>query len=104
MTDANNKVTTIDYDEYGRLTGVWLPTELTTGPASLEYDYHPEARPAYVKARNLQDSSTSTYLDLWTYVDGFGREIQSQRPSVTANMRVVSGQQLNDLGQLVHQS
>ena len=102
ITDANNKVTELAYDDFGRLTAVWLPTEAinmpTSGPASFEFNYASAARPAYAQSRTLQDAAASTYLESWSYVDGFGRELQSQRPSATAGERLVSSTAYNNVG------
>jgi RHS repeat-associated protein len=42
-------------------------------------------------------------VDAWTYVDGFGRALQTQRADVTAS-RVVSSKAYNALGQLLYDS
>ena len=102
-TDANNNVTNLQYDGYGRLSKVWLPTEPTSGMASYEFSYDPVARPATVKTRQLQVKASSTYLESWSYVDGFGRTLQSQT-AATGGGRVVTNQNYNNLGQLVYQS
>ncbi len=101
ITDANGRVTTLQYDAYGRLAKVWKPTEPTNGPPSLEFVYAPASRPAWVKTRTLQ--SGSSYLDSWQFVDGFGRALQTQTPLAAGN-RAVTYQRHNALGQLTHQS
>lgn len=103
-TDPNGKVTTLQYDSYGRLEKVWLPTEPTNGVASLVYSYDPASRPAYVQSSTLQVKSSATYLDSRSYVDGFGRSLQSQRPSADSGYRVVSSQKYNSLGQVLYTS
>jgi RHS repeat-associated protein len=103
VTDADNQVTTLQYDGYGRRTAVWLPTEPTSGPASAEYVYNVAARPAWVQTRQLMTPATSTYLESWTYVDGFGRDIQTQRGDATAS-RVLTSKAYNALGQLLYAS
>ena len=101
ITDANNKVTTLAYDDFGRLEKVWLPTEPTSGAASLEFEYHPEARPAWVKSRTLQTTTPSAqYLENWSYVDGFGRDLQSQSASSNSGKRLLSSTGYNDVGQV----
>lgn len=60
ITDPNSKVTDLQYDGYGRLQKVWLPTESkATDPASLEFVYDAAARPANVKSRQLRVKSGS---------------------------------------------
>jgi len=104
ITDANGHVTTLAYDEYHRLTQVWLPTEPTSGPASFTFEYHPEARPAWVKSSQLQDASSSLYLESWAYVDGFGRSVQTQTPSVNAGQRIITQTDYNNTGQVLRSS
>jgi RHS repeat-associated protein len=103
VTDADNQVTTLQYDGYGRRTKVWLPTELVSGPASAEYIYNVGARPAWVQTRQLMTPATSTHLESWAYVDGFGRDIQTQRADATAS-RVLTSKAYNALGQLLYAS
>ncbi|RME50333.1 MAG: carbohydrate-binding protein, partial [Caldilineae bacterium] len=105
VTDPNGKVTELVYDVYGRLVNVWLPTEARgVDPASQVYEYHPEARPAYVRSRQLQAKSGSLYLDGWTYFDGFGRTIQSQQPAAASGQRIVTSRHYNNLGRLMYES
>ena len=104
ITDPNLKVTELAYDAYGRLTEVWLPGHSPSGPASLAYGYDPAARPATLQTRTLSEVATSTYLESWAYVDGFGRTLQTQRASEAGGQRVVSSQAYNPLGQLEYQS
>lgn len=94
-TDPNSRTTTSQYDGYGRLTRVWLPTEPTGGAASYEYVYADSARPVFVKRRQLMQRSSGTYLDTWIYYDGFGRELQSQRLEVDPNKRVLVSRKYN---------
>jgi YD repeat-containing protein len=104
VTDPNNKTTTSEIDAYGRLKKVGLPTESTGGPASYEFNYAPSQRPAYVQSRQLFKAASSAYLESWSYVDGFGREMQSQRASLTNGYRVVSSSAYDNLGQRAYAS
>ncbi|MGB5051542.1 MAG: RHS repeat-associated core domain-containing protein [Caldilineaceae bacterium] len=103
-TDPNSKVTTLQYDSYGRLEQVWLPTEPTNGVASLVYSYTLTSYPAYVHSKTLRVRSSGAYLESRAYVDGFGRSLQSERPAVTSGYRVVSSQKYNSLGQVLYSS
>jgi RHS repeat-associated protein len=103
VTDINGRVTNAQYDVFGRLAKVWLPTEPTNGPASKEFVYAPEARPAWIKTRQLKDAATSGYLEAWGYFDGFGRSLQSQAPLANGN-RTVAATGLDTLGQTAYQS
>ncbi|NJM39329.1 MAG: carbohydrate-binding protein [Anaerolineae bacterium] len=104
VMDANNNVASAQYDNYGRRTKVWLPTEPTAGPASLEYVYDLLSRPVNVKARTLMQVASSTYLEGWTYYDGLGRKLQSQRNDVPNNTRVLTSKRYNGLGQMLYTS
>jgi len=97
-------VTTLQYDAYGRLLKAWLPSEPTAGVASYEFAYNVAARPAWVKSRQLQVKGTGTYLDSWSYVDGQGRNLQTQTPSAISGKRLVVSQKYNNLGQTLYQS
>ncbi|MGB1252641.1 MAG: carbohydrate-binding protein, partial [Candidatus Promineifilaceae bacterium] len=104
-TDPNGATTHTKYDAYGRLRNVWLADQtMDNDPATTIFEYYPEARPAYVKSRQLTDAGNSVYLDSWAYVDGFGRTIQHQSSAPNTSKRAVSSQQYNHLGQLVSQS
>ena len=104
ITDANGHVTTLAYDAYHRLTQVWLPTEPTSGPASFIFDYHPEARPAWVQSSQLQDAGSGHYLQSWAYVDGLGRSVQTQTPAAASGNRILNSTAYNDLGQTLYSS
>jgi YD repeat-containing protein len=104
LQDADN-ITERAYDGYGRLEQVWLPSEhKASDPASLAFVYDAAVRPAHVKSRTLQVKGSSTYLECWQYVDGFGRGIQTQAPAATNGNRIVTSQQYDNLGQFRYQS
>jgi RHS repeat-associated protein len=103
LTDLNGRVTTLQYDAFGRLSKVWLPTEPTNGAPSKEFVYAPDARPAWVKSRQLQDAGAGNYLESWSYFDGFGRSLQSQTSLANGNRRVIATT-YNALGQVAYTS
>ena len=103
-TDANGHVSTLQYDGYGRLAVVWLPTDPTSGPASYLFSYDAAARPPRVQSRRLQVAGSGAYRESWQYVDGFGRTLQTQQPTATGGSRVVTSQQYDGQGQLLQQS
>ena len=103
VTDINGRVTSAQYDPFGRLVKVWLPTEPTNGPASKEFVYAPEARPAWIKTRQLNDAPTGAYLESWGYFDGFGRSLQSQAP-LANGARSVASTGLDNQGQTAYHS
>ncbi len=80
ITDPNGYTTTLQYDGFGRLTAVWLPTEPVEGTPTKAFVYHPEAQPAYVETRQwigeANGEEANAFLISRTYYDGLGREIQ----------------------------
>lgn len=86
------------------MSQVWLPTEPSTGLASLEFSYNTTKQPFSAKTQTLFNKSTSTYLESWQYVDGFGRGLQTQRASVISGNMVVSSEAYNNVGQLRYSS
>ena len=77
----------LEYDDLGRLTKVWRQTEPSTGEATKKYTYYwwvPGVTPAAVRSEQLQTPAPNpTYADAYSWVDGFGRSIQSATKSPT---------------------
>ncbi len=85
ITDPNLGVTTITYDSLGRLTAVRKPGQQASAHDTLQFTYGiaPDpgnnAKPAQVITKALQnDTGTGTYVGTWSYLDGWGRPIQTQ--------------------------
>lgn len=79
VTDANAKTTTNSYDALGRVIAVWTPDDPTNGPAAVTFSYTVTATaPSKVKTSVWQD--TTRRLDSWSFYDGLGQQIQTQRP------------------------
>ena len=80
ITDPNGYTTTLQYDGFGRLTAVWLPTEPVEGTPTKAFAYHPDARPAYVETRQwvgeTDGDEANAFLVSRAYYDGLGRELQ----------------------------
>jgi RHS repeat-associated protein len=83
---------------------VWLPTEPTSGIPTYQYVYAPAARPAVVQQRRLMQRDAAVYQQSWTYVDGLGREIQTQRADVTPNLLVASSKAYDSMGRVLYSS
>jgi RHS repeat-associated protein len=84
VSDANSNTTSQTYDDFGRLTNVWLPTEPTTGPATKTFSYFPwtgGSQPAAVKATQLQSPGQTS--DAYSWVDGWGEPVQTASKSPT---------------------
>jgi RHS repeat-associated protein len=92
VTDPNNHITSAGYDALGRITDVWYPTEQpTTGTPSAHYAYDLDFNRSYlasIRTSTFQDAGQ--LLDSQTWVDGLGREVQTEVPAVTANKRVLT--------------
>jgi RHS repeat-associated protein len=115
VRDANDRWTHITYDAISRPTSVWLPTEggtatSPTGPASMRFSYPASATspatvttPRRVVSEQLQSPDGAAggmpqYLSSYSYVDGFGRERETQTPSPSGTGRMVTLTQYNNRG------
>ncbi|MER7832173.1 polymorphic toxin-type HINT domain-containing protein [Streptomyces sp. NPDC095602] len=80
-TDANGRKTTSTYDELGRITGVWAPSQPVNQDASARFEYQIEDNkiPA-VQTRVLRDAGT--YEESIELYDGFLRPRQTQREAL----------------------
>lgn len=100
VTDANGKTTEYAYDQLGRLTGVYLPTEPASGAtATATFAYtttydgsvgQPTA-PVRVSTSRLQSGTGSgaVYTTSYAYLDGLGRSRETQTTS-PAGGRIVA--------------
>ncbi|WP_436992586.1 polymorphic toxin-type HINT domain-containing protein [Streptomyces sp. enrichment culture] len=81
VTDANGRKTTSTYDELGRITGVWSPSQPVNQDASARFEYQIEDNkiPA-VQTRVLRDAGT--YEESIELYDGFLRPRQTQREAL----------------------
>ncbi|MER6361617.1 RHS repeat-associated core domain-containing protein [Kitasatospora sp. NPDC001527] len=94
ISDANNKVTTSQFDALGRITKVWLPTRsAATYPDSPNYGFDYQVRnngPIVVTTRTLRHDST--YETSYSFFDGLLRSRQTQRTSPDRSGRLVTEQ------------
>jgi RHS repeat-associated protein len=111
VKDANDKWTHVAYDAFGRPTSVWLATEggaaaTPTGPASQRFIYPASATspvsvttPRRVTTERLQSGGPyPVYLPSHLFVDGFGRDRETQTPSPSGSGRMVTVTRYNDRG------
>lgn len=86
QTDENNNVETFSYDEFGRQTSVTGPYEQGGGPATITFEYHPEASDPWAITRHLDKfrSPTDT-IDTVVFIDGLGRQIQTKKDATVYN-------------------
>lgn len=101
--DANNQLTTVSRDAVGRIVSVQRPED-PAGVPGIVYEYSvSQSAPSRVKARKLLTGTT--YVDAYTYLDSFGRTVESQSVSpASANHRIVSATRYDDQGRVVAQS
>lgn len=100
ITDPNGRTTTADRDGLGRVISVRLPGNNTSGTPSVTYTYSDSAtEPSRVKQQILRNVSPETTDTSYTWSDGWGRPIQTQRAQVaTAGARVASVTGYDDQG------
>ncbi len=102
ITDANQNVTTLGYDPLGRLTGVWMPGQATSGSANTIYSYAVSATaPAVVTTKSWLTGGT--YVTSYTYYDGMLRpwETQDYPGTLDTANRIVSVNSYDGRGLLV---
>ncbi|HEX6684793.1 MAG TPA: hypothetical protein VF062_18455, partial [Candidatus Limnocylindrales bacterium] len=85
--DANGKVTSFGYDEFGRPETVWLPTE-PVGSAEPSFRFGYDIPNRAVRSQRL--TSDGVFEDAWVIYDGLWRERQVQGRSPEAGKVVVS--------------
>jgi RHS repeat-associated protein len=80
QTDENSNVESFGYDEFGRQTSVTGPYEQGGGPATITFEYHPEAADPWAITRHLDKyrSATDT-IDTVVFIDGLGHTIQTKK-------------------------
>lgn len=83
--DENNNVESFTYDEFGRQTSVTGPYE-QGGPATITYEYHPEASTPWAITHHLDKYRSATDpIDTVTFIDGLGRVIQTKKDATVSN-------------------
>ncbi|MGX9889113.1 RHS repeat-associated core domain-containing protein [Streptomyces sp. NPDC002276] len=103
-TDANDRVTTYEYDPLGRAVAAWDATQFATDDPTVRYTYNTLTQPVSVVTEALSDNpSTSAgdgrYKPSTTIYDGLGRERQSQTPAVGGG-RLITDTLHNAAGQV----
>lgn len=100
--DANGKVTEHWYDEFGRATAVWLPTEpLAFAEPSWKFSYDIPNRTVRTQ-RLVSDARTGNVVfeEAWVVHDGFWRERQAQSVSPAAGKALVTETTYDNGGQV----
>ncbi|HEX04304.1 MAG TPA: hypothetical protein ENH10_03990 [Bacteroidetes bacterium] len=86
-TDANLITTELYYDVFGRPVKDVLPGDSNEIPTRLYEYYLDGVAPEYVKV--VQNASTPAFYG-YSFADGFGRTIQTRRPSEQSSLEIVS--------------
>ncbi|WP_340558756.1 polymorphic toxin-type HINT domain-containing protein [Streptomyces sp. GSL17-111] len=96
-TDTNSRTTTMAYDDLGRVTAVWTPSQKPAlDPAAQRFSYQiDEDTPPAVTTRSLRDNGT--YDDSITLLDGLLRPRQTQTEALGGG-RIVTDTRYNSLG------
>ncbi len=87
VTDTRGKVTDAFRDEYGRITAVDAPSSSTNAVRYTYTDYATSSNPARLWTETYVDG---TYIDTYTFMDGFGNAFQTQAVSPNSGQRVVT--------------
>jgi RHS repeat-associated protein len=84
VTDPAGLVTTKTYDSLGRLTAVWTPGHVTSGPADETFSYNVlNSAPSVVTTNKI--NTAGTYLTSETLYDSLGRQMETQSETPDGN-------------------
>jgi len=109
-TNHRGERTHLRHDRYSRESEVWRHPRNPTAAPSIEFTYGdtPTNRGVrWVSTSTLFDDTTDPahYLDTTSYFDGFGREVQTDRPSPSrADLRTVTNATYDAAGRVRRQS
>ncbi len=108
VEDANGAITRYSYDAWGRPTALRRPNASFADPPTETYAYV-DAVPFEVKHglrddEYADDDPNATYLYDWTYYDGLGQVIETQKEGNAPDERIVVWQRYNALGAVVEAS
>ncbi|MFJ3793305.1 polymorphic toxin-type HINT domain-containing protein [Kitasatospora sp. NPDC090091] len=81
-TDVNGRVTTMRYDAFGRITGVWAPDRPISQNPSQRFSYalNGTTAPTSIMSESIQEGG-QTYSAKVEILDGLGRPRQTQQTS-----------------------
>ncbi|WMX44034.1 SpvB/TcaC N-terminal domain-containing protein [Streptomyces roseicoloratus] len=86
-TDHNDQSVRMSYDSVGRLDTVTGPYETGGGPATIDFEYHPEAPVPYATSKHLDRTATGVRtdtIDTITFSDGLKRILQTKKDADVA--------------------
>jgi RHS repeat-associated protein len=103
-TDPNGRVTSHEYDAFGRLLRTWLPGETKGSHAATveaSYTLGSAGTPSRITVKQRRDAggaATPAYLESWRFFDELGRPIQSQSATL-AGQAALSNTRYDAAGQ-----
>jgi RHS repeat-associated protein len=77
--DINGNKIAYRYDQFGRTQKVWGPYDIGSDTATIAFEYHPEAAPAWARTFNREYWFGDETIDTVLYVDGLKRVIQTKK-------------------------
>ncbi|MFE7808736.1 RHS repeat-associated core domain-containing protein [Streptomyces sp. NPDC057430] len=99
VTDANGRVTTSDYDAFGRITAVRLPGTAASDAADWVFTYQVnQGAPSRVSTSRITDRATGTYIPEYTFLDGLGRASETQALAPSGSGRIVTQTRYDNQG------
>lgn len=111
--DANGAITSLAFDGLGRPVGVWLPGRLQSdkpNSPSISYEYTRfqawPAVPSRIHTSTLREVTAAgapVYDDSYTYLDGWGRTVETQVPQPDLDGRIVTVTGYDEQGQVRYQ-
>jgi len=97
-TDVNGRITTTTYDEYSRVDTVTEPVDQIDGVPTVRLTYEQDTYPAYVQTETRLDGSD--YTNSVSFVDGFGRAIQTQTLAPETDQMWATAMAYDDVGRV----
>ena len=103
VIDPNNLTQTFVYDGLDRITQEQVPDSLTSASTTKTmYTYYDGSGTSSVRTQSYRSNASST--DTYSYLDGFGRQIQSRSSAETSGQYVVRDFKYGDNGLLRQES
>ena len=113
VVDPNGSRTSYEYDQWGRLTGVWEPGESKSSGHSatkiIAYtNYVNSSSPYRIQSRQRDDvyggSGYAIYLNSYTFYSGMGQVMQTQAESTSVDRSILVDTHYNPLGLVITQT
>ncbi len=102
-TDPNGFMISFSYDPFGRVSKEIDPYDTSTYP-TINYQYFDGAAPQGVLVSKRKTSGAAGTLDAYTFVDGFGRTLQTRVPAEDTAKQIVAETYYDPNGKVSKQS